>query len=80
MEVIGVVADMAPSSGKGVRYGAFGGGGVTVIVVEVLLGNTEFHKQKNIEVFKPTNSQQHLHYHSCHPISTKHSIPYSLAT
>ena len=26
MEVIGVVADTAPSSGKGVRYGAFGGG------------------------------------------------------
>ena len=27
MEVIRVVADTAPSSGKGVRYGAFGGGG-----------------------------------------------------
>ena len=27
MEVIGVVADTAPSSGKGVRYGPFGGGG-----------------------------------------------------
>ena len=27
-----------------------------------------------------TNSQQYLHYHSCHPISTKCSIPYSLAT
>ena len=26
MEVIGVVADTVPSSGKGVRYGAFGGG------------------------------------------------------
>ena len=38
MEIIGVVADMAPSSGKGVRYGAFGGGAVTAMVVEVLLG------------------------------------------
>ena len=38
MEVIGVVADMAPSSGKGERYGAFGGGGMTAMVVEVLLG------------------------------------------
>ena len=38
MEVIGVVADTAPSSGKGVRYGAFGGGGVTAMVVEVLFG------------------------------------------
>ena len=37
MEVIGLVADTAPSSGKGVRYGAFGGGGMTAIVVEVLL-------------------------------------------
>ena len=33
MEVIGVVA----SSGKGVRYGAFGGGGMTAMVVGVLL-------------------------------------------
>ena len=38
MEVIGVVANTAPPSGKGVRYGAFGGGGVTALVVEVLLG------------------------------------------
>ena len=37
MEVIGVVADMVPSSGNGVRYGAFGGGGVTAMPVEVLL-------------------------------------------
>ena len=37
MKVIGVVADTAPSSGKGVMYGAFGGGGVTAMVVEVLL-------------------------------------------
>ena len=29
---------------------------------------------------KPTNSQLYLHYHSCQPTSTKHSIPYSLAT
>ena len=28
MKVIGVVTDMAPSSGKGVKYGAFGGSGV----------------------------------------------------
>ena len=34
---MGVIADAAPSSGKGVRYGAFGGGGVTAVVVEVLL-------------------------------------------
>ena len=38
MEAIGMVADTASSSGKGVRYGAFGGGGVTALVVEVLLG------------------------------------------
>ena len=35
MEVIGVVADTAPSSGEGVRYGAFGRSGVTAVVVEV---------------------------------------------
>ena len=33
-----MVADMAPSSGKGGRYGAFGESGVTAMVVEVLLG------------------------------------------
>ena len=38
MEVIGVVADTVPSSGKGVRYGVFGGSGVTAMVVEVSLG------------------------------------------
>ena len=38
MEVIGMVADTAPLSGKRVRYGAFGGGGVTALVVEVFLG------------------------------------------
>ena len=46
MEVIGVVADTALSSGKGVRYGAFGGGGVTAMVVEVLLGVGRFDVQK----------------------------------
>ena len=43
MEVIGLVADTAPSSGKGVRYGAFGGGGATAMVVEVLLGVCGFY-------------------------------------
>ena len=37
-----MVADTVPSSGKGVRYGAFDGGGVTVMVVEVLLGVGRF--------------------------------------
>ena len=37
MEVIGVATDTAPSSGKGVRYGAFGRSCVTAMVVEVLL-------------------------------------------
>ena len=42
MEVTGVVADTAPSSGKGVRCRAFGGDGVTAMVVEVLLGVSGF--------------------------------------
>ena len=33
-----MVADAAPSGGTGVRYGVFGGDGVTAMVVEVLLG------------------------------------------
>ena len=33
-----MITDKAPSSGKGVRYGAFGRSGVTAMVVEVLLG------------------------------------------
>ena len=37
MEVIGVVADKASSSGKRVRYRPFGRNGVTAMVVEVLL-------------------------------------------
>ena len=36
MEVIGVVADTAPSTGMGVGYGAFGGGRVRAMVVEVV--------------------------------------------
>ena len=37
-----MVADTSASSGKGVRYGAFGGGGATAMVVEVLLGVGRF--------------------------------------
>ena len=48
MEVIGVVADTAPSSGKGVMYGVFGGGGVTAMVVEVLLEVGGFHVVRGI--------------------------------
>ena len=50
MEVIGVVADTAPSSGMGVRYGAFGGGGVTAMVVEVLLGVGRFDVDRSAEM------------------------------
>ena len=42
MEVVGMVADTASSSGKGVRYGAFFEGGVTALLVEVLLGVGRF--------------------------------------
>ena len=50
MEVIGLVADMAPSSGKGVRYGAFGGGGVIAMAVEVLLGVSGFDVDRGAEM------------------------------
>ena len=50
MEVMAVVADAAPSSGKGVRYGAFGGGGVTAMVVEVLLGVGRFDVERGAEM------------------------------
>ena len=50
MEVIGVVADTVPSSDKGVRYGAFGGGGVTAMVVEVLLGVGGFDVDRGVEM------------------------------
>ena len=50
MEAIGVVADTAPSSGKGVRYGAFGGGGVTAMVVEILLGVGRFDVDRGAEM------------------------------
>ena len=50
MEVIGVVADMVPSSGKGVRYGAFGGGGVTAMVVELLLLVGGFDMDRGVEM------------------------------
>ena len=50
MEVIEMVADMAPLSGKGVRYGAFGGGGVTAMVVEVLLGVGGFDVDRGAEM------------------------------
>ena len=50
MEVMGVIEDAAPSSGKGVRYGAFGGGGVTAMVVEVLLGVGRFDVDRDAEM------------------------------
>ena len=39
--------------------------------------HSQFHTSVHV---KPTNSQHYLHYHSCHPISSKHSVPYSLDT
>ena len=50
MEFIGVVADTAPSSGKGVMYGAFSGGGVTAMVVEVLFGVGGFDVDRSVEM------------------------------
>ena len=50
MEVVRMVADTAPSSGKGVRCGAFGGGGVTALVVEVLLGVVWFDVDRGAEM------------------------------
>ena len=50
---------------------------VTFLDVDVRIENGHFHTSVHI---KPTNSQQYLHYYSCHPTSTKCSIPYSLAT
>ena len=47
---MGVVADAAISSGKGVRYGAFGGGGVTAMVLEVLLGVGRFDVDRGAEM------------------------------
>ena len=51
MEVIGVVAVTVPSSGKGVSYGAFAGGGVTAMVImEVLLGVGGFDVDRGAEM------------------------------
>ena len=45
-----MVADTVPSSDKGVRYGAFGAGGVTAMVVEVLLGVGGFDVDRGAEM------------------------------
>ena len=50
MEVIGMVIDMAPSGDKGVRYEVFGRYGVTVMVVEVLLGVGGFDADRGTEM------------------------------
>ena len=50
MEVVRMVADTVPLSGKGVRYGAFGGGGGTALVVEVLLGVGRFDVDRGAEM------------------------------
>ena len=50
---------------------------VTFLDVDVHIDQGQLRTSIHI---KPTNHQQYLHYHSCHPISTKRSIPYSLAT
>ena len=44
-----MVTDTAPSSGKGVRYGAFGRSGVTGRVMEVLLGVGGFDVDRGAE-------------------------------
>ena len=38
------------SSDKGIRYGAFGGGGVAALVVEVLLGVGGFDEDRGVEM------------------------------
>ena len=45
-----MVTDTAPSSGKGVRYGAFSRCGVTAMVVEVLLGVDGFDVDRGAEM------------------------------
>ena len=45
-----MVTDTAPSSGKGVRYGAFGRSGVTGMVMEVLLGVGGFDEDRGAEM------------------------------
>ncbi len=50
---------------------------VTYLDLDVQLKNGVFSHKINI---KPTNSFQYLHYHSCHPLYVKKSIPKSLAT
>ena len=50
MDVIGMIMDTAPLSGKRVRYGVFGRYGVTAIVVEVLLGIVGFDVDRGAEM------------------------------
>ena len=50
---------------------------VTFLDVDVHIEQGQLRTSVHI---KPTNHQQYLHYHSCHPILPKRSIPYSLAT
>ena len=46
---------------------------VTFLNINVQIDHGQFRTSVNV---KPTNLQQYLQYHSCHPISTEHSIPY----
>ena len=48
--VIRMVTGMAFSSGKGVRYGAFGRCGVTAMVMEILLGVGGFDVDRGAEM------------------------------
>ena len=45
-----MIADTVLSSGKAVRYGAFGGGGVTAMVMEVLLEVDGFDVDRGAEM------------------------------
>ena len=45
-----MITDTAPSSGKGVRYGAFDRCGVTALVVEVFLGVGGFDVDRGAEM------------------------------
>ena len=68
-----MVTDMAPSSGKGVRYGVFHRCGVTAMVLEVLLGVGGFDVDRDADVtMVNTDVDVHIdHSHFCTSVPTK---------
>ena len=73
-----MVTDTAPSSGKGVRYGAFGRCGVIAMVEEILLGVGGFDVERGAEmtvVIAIHTPSHQIPFQECWSVIVIHKLP-----